>query len=577
MPKEGPISDDDALKLKHAYYACVSYLDANVGRVLDELDRLKLRDNTIVILWGDHGWKLGEHGEWCKHSNVENDTRVTMLLSAPGMKSGQKTNSLAEFVDIYPTLCDLAGLPKPSHLEGTSLVPVLKEPSKQVKTGAFSQYPRGNVMGYSIRTERYRLTRWSPREKLETALAVELYDHQTDPAENTNVAGAPEHAATAKLLTERLLAGWRGALVSTEAATSNLLALAPAEAIQANQKAKERYMVYVSQSGGDSIAVYQMDAQTGLLTSQGQAKAGKSPGAQTSDGARRFLYVSVRGDKSVATLAIDPQTGELSPRGVTPTVADPVYLAVDKAGKFLFTSYYGAGKAAIYPIKADGTINADASMVVDTDKNPHSIQPDPSNHFVYVPNTGADKILQYRFDEQAGKITAATPPYVATEPGTGPRHFWFHPLHRTVYFVNEKGSSVTAFKMNTSSGELTAFQTISTLPADFSGNNSCAHIETTPTGEFLYASNRGHDSLAIYSVEAATGKLTVVGHQSTEKTPRSFTVDPSGQFLYSAGQGSDKLAAYRIDGKTGKLTLRATYDVGPSPAWVQVIKLPNTN
>ncbi len=213
MPKGGsPITDAMARELKHAYYACVSYLDANVGMVVDELDRLGLRENTVIVLWGDHGWKLGEHGEWCKHSNVENDTRVTMLLDAPGFKNGQATNSFAEFVDIYPTLSELAGLPRPGHLEGASLVPLLKNSDAKVKTAALSQYPRGNVMGYSIRTESHRLTRWVSRENRESELAVELYDHQTDPAENVNIAG--EHPQLVKELTKRLQAGWRGALTT---------------------------------------------------------------------------------------------------------------------------------------------------------------------------------------------------------------------------------------------------------------------------------------------------------------------------------------------------------------------------
>ena len=212
MPKQGPVSDEDARKLRHAYYACVSYLDANVGLVVNELDRQGLRDNTVIVLWGDHGWKLGEHGEWCKHSNVENDTRVPLLIDAPGMPSNQATSSLAEFVDIYPTLCDLAGLALPKHLEGTSLVPVLKDPDAQVKTAAFSQYPRGRVMGYSIRTPRHRLTRWTSRDNPDTVLALELYDHQTDPGENTNIASDPANARLVEELTAELKAGWKGAI-----------------------------------------------------------------------------------------------------------------------------------------------------------------------------------------------------------------------------------------------------------------------------------------------------------------------------------------------------------------------------
>ena len=212
----GPIPDDLARQLKHGYYAAISYMDAQLGKVLDELDRLKLRDNTIIVLVGDHGWKLGEHGAWCKHSNVENDTNAPLLIAAPGFKTaGKRSQSLVEFVDIYPTLAELCGLSLPAHLEGTSLVPVLRNPAKVVKTAAFSQYPRGGqgrqLMGYAMRTERYRFTRWVNRKDHSKVDAVELYDHQTDPQENVNIANDPKNAALMAKLTEQWLKGWQGA------------------------------------------------------------------------------------------------------------------------------------------------------------------------------------------------------------------------------------------------------------------------------------------------------------------------------------------------------------------------------
>jgi iduronate 2-sulfatase len=220
---EGSIPDDLARQLKHGYYAAVSYMDAQVGKVLDELDRLDLRRNTIVILWGDHGWKLGEHDAWCKHSNCENDTNAPLIISVPGMKNaGGRTDALVEFVDIYPTLAELASLPLPKHLEGASFKPLLDDPTRPWKSAAFSQYPRnagkaggGSLMGYSMRTERYRFTVWVARNDHTKVSAMELYDHQTDPQENTNLANLPASA----VLVERLMAqgrrGWQGALPVT--------------------------------------------------------------------------------------------------------------------------------------------------------------------------------------------------------------------------------------------------------------------------------------------------------------------------------------------------------------------------
>jgi arylsulfatase A-like enzyme len=212
---DGHIPDELARKLKHGYYAAVSYTDAQVGKVLDELDRLSLRKTTIVILWGDHGWKLGEHDAWCKHSNVENDVNAPLLLSVPGMKhAGAHTDALVEFVDIYPTLSELAGLPLPGHLEGTSFKPLLDDPKRPWKSAAFSQYPRaqkGGLMGYSMRTDRYRLTVWVGRTDHSRVDATELYDHQTDPQENTNIAKDPANAGLVSRLIEQWRKGWQGA------------------------------------------------------------------------------------------------------------------------------------------------------------------------------------------------------------------------------------------------------------------------------------------------------------------------------------------------------------------------------
>jgi arylsulfatase A-like enzyme len=206
----GSIPDDLARQLKHGYFAAISYMDAQVGKVLDELERLGLREKTIVILWGDHGWKLGEHDAWCKHTNCENDTNAPLLLSVPGMKHrGVRTDALVEFVDIYPTLSELAGLPLPGHLEGLSFKPLLDDPKRAWKTAAFSQYPRGNagqsLMGYSMRTDRHRFTVWVHRNDHSKVDAIELYDHQIDPQENSNIARRAEN----KTLVERLMVQWR--------------------------------------------------------------------------------------------------------------------------------------------------------------------------------------------------------------------------------------------------------------------------------------------------------------------------------------------------------------------------------
>jgi iduronate 2-sulfatase len=214
IPATGGISNDIALNLIRGYRACVSFLDAQVGRVLDELDRLGLRDNTLVVFWGDHGYHLGENGVFTKMTNFELGTRVPLIVSAPGQKTvSQRTRALVELVDLYPSLAELCGLPQPKHLEGTSFTPLLADPGLPWKSAAFSQYLRPGkppFMGRSIRTDRWRCTEWrDPKNQL---AGVELYDERNDPKETVNVAGEPAHQPIVADLARRLKAGWREAL-----------------------------------------------------------------------------------------------------------------------------------------------------------------------------------------------------------------------------------------------------------------------------------------------------------------------------------------------------------------------------
>jgi len=224
LPDEKPWDEERQREIKHGYYASVSYTDAQIGRLLDALDSLGLAGNTIVVLWGDHGWKLGEHNGWCKQSNYEIDTRVPLIISGYGVSAkGKQSNALSEFVDIYPTLCEMADLPIPGHLQGTSLAPLLEDPDRDWKTAAYSQFllgrfgrtktVEGEQMGYAIRTDRYRYVEWyqwnAEKNKTDSLLCRELFDHQTDPQENMNLAANPEFVALADTLSLQLKKGWR--------------------------------------------------------------------------------------------------------------------------------------------------------------------------------------------------------------------------------------------------------------------------------------------------------------------------------------------------------------------------------
>jgi iduronate 2-sulfatase len=209
----GRPTPDEVLALRHGYYAATSYVDAQIGKVLNELERLDLRKNTIVVFWSDHGYHLGEHALWAKTSNFELDARVPLLIAAPSHPGGQRTRALVELVDIYPTLADLCGLPAPANLAGQSLRPLLGDPAARVKSGAITQHPRPayytddsdplSAMGYSLRTERYRYTEWRDAADARV-LARELYDHQADPAETVNRAADSQHAETIEQLSAQL-------------------------------------------------------------------------------------------------------------------------------------------------------------------------------------------------------------------------------------------------------------------------------------------------------------------------------------------------------------------------------------
>ena len=210
VPKGEPIPADFAKQLRHGYYACISYTDAQVGRLLDALDREGLASNTVIVLWGDHGWQLGDHGLWHKHTNFELATRAPLLISVPGAKTaGQKCNAPVEFVDIYPTLADVCGLAIPAGLDGASLKKFIENPAAPATKVAISQYPRsagkagGSVMGYSIRDDRWRATFWRERAGSKI-VATELYDEKNDPTETVSVHDKPENKAVLEALAKHL-------------------------------------------------------------------------------------------------------------------------------------------------------------------------------------------------------------------------------------------------------------------------------------------------------------------------------------------------------------------------------------
>jgi 6-phosphogluconolactonase len=245
--------------------------------------------------------------------------------------------------------------------------------------------------------------------------------------------------------------------------------------------------------------------------------------------------------------------------------AGPCHLVVDKTGKNVLVVNYGSGSTAVLPLEADGRLKEASSFVqhqgssIDKKRqqgpHAHSVNLSADNRFAMVADLGLDQVLVYRFDAAKGSITPNEPPFAAVKPGSGPRHFAFHPGGKFAYVINEMASTVTAFTYDAARGVLKETQTITTLPADFSGVNHTAEVQVHPSGKFVYGSNRGHNSIAVFTVDVKKGTLTSVEQVSTQgKTPRNFGIDPTGRWLLAANQDTDNVVVFRIDAKTGRLT-----------------------
>lgn len=335
----------------------------------------------------------------------------------------------------------------------------------------------------------------------------------------------------------------------------------------------DRQALYLSCSKGKHLLVYEIDPQTGTLSETQRVTLPASPGpiALTDEG--KTLYAALRGPDQILPLARDTQTGKLTKLNPTDVPAFPTYLDIDNSGKYAIAASYGSG--VVFSMLIDqktGELHHKPLQVVETARSAHASLIDPSNRFVYIPHTLSNETYQFAFDATSGLIKPLQPAVVkgggAPDKPAGPRHYTHHPRLDLVYMVNELDSSVSAYAWNQTTGQLQRFQNLTTLPAGFTQTNTCADIHITPDGKFLYASNRGHDSIAAYKLDDA-GRMTFIDWFKTEAWPREFAIDLTGRFLYAAGLRSDKLAAYTIDSETGRLARFATYDTPAGPIWVE--------
>ncbi len=346
-------------------------------------------------------------------------------------------------------------------------------------------------------------------------------------------------------------------------------------------KHNSKYFVYIGTyteagSASKGIYAYRFDSVNGELTPIGLAAETVNPSFLAVHPNQRFVYAvnevsDYKGEKSgaVSAFAIDRATGKLTLLNqVASKGAGPCYITVDKSGKYVLVANYDGGSVAVFPVLTDGRLGEASSFVQHSGHgtNPerqegphaHSIDMSPDNRFAIVDDLGLDQTLVYRFDSTKGSLANLASNDAETakaSPGAGPRHFAFHPNGKFGYVINEMQSSVTALRYNATDGALHPLQTISTLPKDFAKENTAAEIEVHPSGKFLYASNRGHDSIAVFAIDEHKGALTLVEYVPTKGTsPRSFEIAPGGSLLFAANEKSDNIVLFRINKQTGRLT-----------------------
>lgn len=361
-----------------------------------------------------------------------------------------------------------------------------------------------------------------------------------------------------------------------------LLPVAFALAVFASSVAGEgvkstKFWVYIgtyTRGKSKSKGIYrcEFDTATGKLSEPVLAAETANPSFLAIHPSKRYLYAvgempefEGKSSGAVTAFSLDPASGELKQLNQKPSGgAGPCHVVVDRQGKNVLVANYGGGSAAVLRLEEDGRLGERTGFSQHSGKgsdpgrqegpHAHSINLDSANRFALVADLGLDQVLVYRFDADKGTIVKNVPPSVKVEPKSGPRHFAFHPNGRYAYVINEMANTVTAMKYDADKGELKPIQTISTLPEGYDKPTWTAEVQVHPSGKFLYGSNRGHNSIAAFTIDEKTGKLTAAGHQAENiKTPRNFAIDPTGKFVLVANQDGDSILVFRVDGQTGAL------------------------
>ena len=372
------------------------------------------------------------------------------------------------------------------------------------------------------------------------------------------------------------------------------LAFAQASTSKSKKKKSNEMLLYVgtyTSKGSEGIYIYKFDAETGALSRIHTVKNVAEPSFLTIDKDRKYLYAvneteEYGGKKSgaVSAFAIDQKTGDLKFLNKQPSLGGaPCHIAVSNNKKFVLAANYLGGNVSVFPIQAGGRLGALVDVRQHSGTGPnknrqeaphaHSINLDEKNRFAAACDLGADRVFIYEFDDKNGKLKPnPAQEFYPTKSGAGPRHFAFHPNAKFAFVINELDMTISSLAFDEKKGTLKEIQTVSTLPENFKGANTCADIHVSPNGKFLYGTNRGHDSLVVYKVDEKTGKLDYIEHVSTGgKTPRNFTIAPNGRFLLAANQNSDSITVFSIDEKSGRLSPTANKATVSMPVCLKLI------
>ncbi|WZP00878.1 lactonase family protein [Isosphaeraceae bacterium EP7] len=381
----------------------------------------------------------------------------------------------------------------------------------------------------------------------------------------------------------RLAAGLAAAMLAPSA-------MSQAHAQGAKSPALRVYIGTYTEGPSKGIYLAEFDPSTGTLTTPKAVGEVSNPSFLAVHPSRKFLY-SVNEDAStagktggaVSAFAVDPKTGALTLLNQESTKgAGPCHLVVDRTGKAVISANYGGGSVCSMPIGADGKVGPASTFIQHKGEvadparqggpHAHSANIDASNKYAFVADLGLDRIFVYKLDHETATLVPNDPPAAKVAPKSGPRHFAFHPGGEYAYVINEISNTVTAFKYDAAAGTLQEIQTVTTLPADFKGTSNTAEVQVHPSGKFVYGSNRGHDSIASFAVDQASGKLTPTGFQAEGiKTPRNFGVDPTGAFVLVANQAGDSISVFAVDQADGTLKPTGKSVAVPKPVCIKFV------